>query len=230
MQLSGPINRAAQWMAQHLAEGKANSHTDAYGRGWTQRMVDCGYTGGLQGSGETLAVGGSASAAFASLWTPGNQHQSGVEAPVSWNCAGVGRSGSIWVIVVALRPAASGACPEPGSGSAPPPPATSTTATSTATRTPTPTATPTPTPVAEYGATLTVCAGWNLLTIPVTGDVEDVFDTAFEEIDAIYAQNGEAWLRWAPAVPAYARNLTQVFAGDVVWIYRAEPSCEDIDL
>jgi hypothetical protein len=49
-------------------------------------------------------------------------------------------------------------------------------------------------------------------------------------VAAIYLQNGETWLRWAPGVPAYARNLSHVSTGDVLWVYRPEPSCADIEL
>lgn len=235
MELSGPVNRAAQWFANATAAGQTSGHFDTYGRTWVGRLVDCGYSSyWANGSGESLGVGSSAAGVLAQMANPNDGESTGIEAPVAWACLGVGRSGSVWVVVVAQH---QGPCPEPGPGSSPP---TSTTAatgtpstntpTSTPTKTPTPTPTATPTPFAEFGVTITVCGGWNLLTIPVSGDVDDVFDTAVLEVAAIYMPDGESWLRWAPAVPAYARNLSHIAAGDVLWLYRPEPSCEDIDL
>jgi hypothetical protein len=238
MQLSGPAVRAAQWFAEAMAAGTTSDHTDTYGRSWHQRVADCGQSGQFA-SGETLAVATSPSGAFASMVQP-PYNNAAVEV-MDWNCFGVGRSGNVWVAVVVFTFTS---CPEPGGGSQQTPPTNQTTApsttgtplsntatnTATPTKTPTPTATPSPTPNAEFGVTLTVCGGWNLLTIPVSGDVDDVFDTAELAVAAIYLQNGETWLRWAPGVPAYARNLSHVSTGDVLWVYRPEPSCADIEL
>lgn len=260
MQLSGPVNRAAQWFAEAMIAGSSSGHIDTYGRNWVQRLVDCGYSAyWANGSGEALAGFGSSNPAFGSTVgeafafmtssSPGNQN--GVQAPIAWRCGGVGYATNpsagqgqlryAWVVVVAQYSNAS--CPEPATASTPSsattsPSTTSTagtasptkpaTATATPTKTPTPTPTPTPSPVANYGVIISVCGGWNLVTIPVAGPADDMFDTARDKLGAIYLANGETWLRWAPGVPAYARNLSQVSAGDVLWIYRTEPSCADI--
>ncbi len=241
------INKAAWHYANYLANtpGAAGHYAEpGYTTGfpWVTRALECGYDTAAGGEGLAVVEASAPTSVSPSqalsimsaqqgsgIWIPAN-----VGAPV--RCVGVGKAVSAdgrktaWVTLVM---ASWNGCPDPDTSGppAPTPPTLSTTApTSTPTNTPTPTATPTPTPVAEFGVTITVCAGWNLLTIPVTGSVDDVFDTAVLDIGAIYRQNGETWLRWAPGVPAYARNLSQVTAGDVVWIYRAEPSCEDIGL
>jgi uncharacterized protein YkwD len=255
MTLSGPVNEAAQIFAEAMIAGSTSGHLDSYGRTWVQRLIDCGYSPyWSNGSGEALAgfgssnpsVGSTPGEALASMTNTTPGHQNGVQAPVAWACGGVGYATNpnpapgqlrhAWVVVVAQY--SSTACPEPGVGSGPPTSTSTATTTitttivptNTPTKTPSPTPTATPTPVAEFGVTITVCGGWNLLTMPVTGEIDAVFDTALLDVAAIYLQNGETWLRWAPGVPAYARNLSHVSSGDVLWIYRPEPSCEDIEL
>ena len=225
MELSGPANRAAQWFAEAVAAGNTSEHLDQHGRDWHERLIDCGFPGRFA-SGETLAAAASASAAYNSMTA--EPHGDAAVEVSNWTCLGVGNAGGAWVVVVAFR--FEEGCPEPGPGTPPTTTGGTTTTTTAPTNTPTKTATPTATPDANYGETIEVCGGWNLVTIPVTGDVDDVFDTAEVDIAAIYKPNGETWLRWAPGVPAYARNLSHVSTGDVLWIYRPEPSCVDIDV
>lgn len=155
MQLSGPANRAAQWFAEAMIAGDTSGHTDQYGRQWAQRLIDCGWVLNIS-SGEALAGFGSSNQAYGSTpaealaimtdLTPG--HQNGVQAPVPWECVGVGYWTNpspafgefryAWVVVTTGYKVTG--CPEPGGGPPEPP-----TKTPTATRTPTPTATPTPT-------------------------------------------------------------------------------------
>jgi hypothetical protein len=244
-------NKAAWHYANYVANtpGAAGHYAEpGYTSGfpWVTRAIECGYDTGAGGEGlavveastatsvsPTQALGIMAAHQGSGIWIPAN-----VGAPV--RCVGIAKAVSAdgrktaWVTLVM---ASWNGCPDPdtsipGGGSTP---STATTTTSTAstntpTTTPTPTPTATPTPLAEFGVTLTVCGGWNLLTIPVSGDVDDVFDTAELAVAAIYLQNGETWLRWAPGVPAYARNLSHVSTGDVLWVYRPEPSCADIEL
>ena len=59
LEVSGALNAAAAWFAQHLVEEGAtppNAHEDAYGRGWAERAVDCGYPDDqiIYGSGEGM--------------------------------------------------------------------------------------------------------------------------------------------------------------------------------
>ncbi|MEX0782577.1 MAG: hypothetical protein WD557_08005 [Dehalococcoidia bacterium] len=245
------LNKAAWHYANFLANtpGAQGHHAEpGYTSGfpWVQRAGECGYDTPAGGEGLAVVeasvptpVGPSAALSIMAagqgggIWVPAN-----VGALV--RCVGVGKAVSAdgrktaWV---ALVMASWEGCPDPDT-SLPPATGTSTasttastnTPTNTPTKTPTPTPTATPTPVAEFGVTITVCGGWNLLTIPVSGEVDDVFDTAELDVAAIYLQNGETWLRWAPGVPAYARNLSHVSNGDVLWVYRPEPSCEDIEL
>jgi hypothetical protein len=257
MELSAPAVNAAQWYAEQVVLGNANpnNHGDAYGRNWAGRLADCGYDPfWSNGSGEALGLflanseptGATAIDAIANITAgSGPNHSSGVQAPVAWQCAGVGfasnpaASGNsfryVWVVVVAQY--ASSDCPQPvtgGGGGDTPTPPTSTgtptsTATSTPTNTPTPTSTPTrtptpsPTPNANYGATITIADGWNLVTLPA-GSLSDILDTARQCFSAVYQPEGDHWLRYVPGAPGYANNLT-VSTGGVYWILGTGANC-----
>lgn len=141
-----------------------------------------------------------------------------------------------WVVVIAQYPGGQ-SCPEAG-GSIDPGNPTSTrsttsttstttttstvsstptkTATPTPTSTPTPSPTPSPTPNANYGGTLSIATGWNLVTLPA-GPLDDILDTARGCFNAIYQQQGDHWLRYSPLVPAWANNLTSS-NGSGFWI------------
>jgi len=151
-ELSGPANRAAQWFAEEALAGRTSGHLDQFGRSWTERLVDCGYDPyWAMGSGEAVAVffanegaGATAAEALARMTEGGAQHSNVVEAPVRWQCMGVGHAANpnangtmrshVWVVVMAQH---GGPCPEPDGGAPPPPtPAPS----------PSPTVAPLPTP------------------------------------------------------------------------------------
>ena len=252
------LNAAAWHYARFLADtpgaGGHFAEPGYTGAGaWAKRAIDCGYN--VAAGGEGLAVveassvvtvsPSSAIAIMAShqgsgIWVPAN-----VGADVK--CVGAAKATSAdgrKVAWVTLLMATWTSCPDPATSTIAGPPSVTATSTSTntttptktPTNTPTPTATPTPTPtatptpVANYGFTINVCGGWNLVTIPTSGATDDMFDTARDKLGAVYLANGETWLRWAPGVPAYARNLSQVSAGDVLWIYRTEPSCADVSM
>jgi hypothetical protein len=166
--LSGPYNRAAAWYAQHQLEaGPFGSHMDAYGRTWTQRLIDCGLTattsGGTplaQGSGEAVYViegsggpdvNGQAAVdgldyAGSGLWKPPNSGS------LPTKCMGIGKfktsTGVAWIVVVGQYYSAQ-ACPEAvyGPEGEPSPTATATT--------PAPSPSPSPSPSPTASATLT---------------------------------------------------------------------------
>ncbi len=243
------LNKAAWHYARFLADNPgAGGHWAepgfTSGAAWAARAAQCGYP--VPAGGEGLAVVESSQpidiSPAAAIDIMAAQPGGGIYTPAfvgspATACVGAAKAVSgdgRKVAWVTLLFGTWNGCADPDTSNppAPSPPGGSatTSATTTPTKTPTPTPTATPTPLAEYGVTITVCGGWNLLTIPVAGDVDDVFDTALLDVAAIYLQNGEGWLRWAPDVPAYARNLSRVSSGDVLWIYRSEPSCEDIEL
>lgn len=245
------LNAAAWHYARFLADtpGAAGHFAEPGYTGagaWAKRAIDCGYNVGAGGEGlavveASFVVSVSPSSALATMashqgsgiWVPAN-----VGADVK--CVGAAKATSAdgrKVAWVTLLMATWAQCVDPDTSqprlSTPTStttqsPTATATATATRTKTPTPTPTATPTPVANYGFTINVCGGWNLVTIPTSGATDDMFDTARDKLGAVYLANGETWLRWAPGVPAYARNLSQVSAGDVLWIYRTEPSCADV--
>ncbi len=159
MQLSGPANRAAQWFAEAMIAGTTSGHNDEYGRSWAQRLADCGF-GPNYGSGEALAGFGSSDPGFGDTpaealasMTSNPSHQNAVNAPVVWECVGVGFASNpnpgfgdwryAWVVVAVNMYSP---CPEPGGGTPPESPTATNTPTATPTKTPTKTPSPTPTP------------------------------------------------------------------------------------
>lgn len=236
-------NFAAQIHAEALIAGTANGHTDSFGRSWADRLRDCGYPAGYvtMGSGEAVEVftnasGASASAAVAAMTSMQPGHQSGAQAPVPWECSGVGYAsnpnGNIkhaWVVIVSSA-ASSTACPQSApAGGGPTTTSTATTAspttaTATATRTPTmtPVPSPTPTPRAD-GASVTLYAGWNLVTLP-PGPVADVLHRAGGCYRSVYQLQGDRWFRYSPEVPPWANNL-QTLNGGAYWIEGTAENC-----
>ncbi len=236
MAASAPANWAAQIHAEAIASGQASGHTDALGRSWQQRLLDCGYPSNYvyYGSGEALAAfitqqpGGSAGDALASITSSQPGHQNGAQAPVPWECAGIGYASSsgafkhVWVVVVASAPSPS-ACPQQVSGTAP-----TTTATAPATPTPSPTATPSPTPsptpTARPGApSVYLGAGWNLVVLP-PGPPGLVLARAAGCYRALYQWDGSRWLRYLPGAPDYANNLWTLNGG-ALWIEGTAANC-----
>ena len=251
------LNAAAWHYARFLADnpGAGGHYAEpgfTSGAPWASRAAQCGYP--VPAGGEGLAVVESSqqvnispsqaisimSSGGGGIYTPAY-----VGAPAT-RCVGIAKAVSAdgrKVAWVTLLFGTWSQCADPDTSQPPPSttpgtasstttqsPTATPTATATPTKTPTPTPTATPTPVANYGFTINVCGGWNLVTIPASGATDDMFDTARDKLGAVYLANGETWLRWAPGVPAYARNLGQVSAGDVLWIYRTEPSCADVSM
>lgn len=245
---SKSLNAAAWHYARFLADNRGAAGHWAEpgftsGAAWASRASQCGYP--VPAGGEGLAVVESSQQVTISpaqaITIMSASSGGGIYTPAyvgqpATKCVGAAKAVSAdgkKVAWVTLLFGTWSQCADPDTGE---PPGTSTsatgtsspTATATPTKTPTPTPTATPTPVANYGITINICGGWNLITIPVGGSADDMFDTTRDKLGAIYLANGETWLRWAPGVPAYARNLSQVSAGDVLWIYRTEPSCADV--
>jgi hypothetical protein len=176
LEVSGALNAAAAWFAEHLVGGGAQGgHVDAYGRNWAQRALDCGYSGTTSGgtpfafgSGEGtffLQAGGQLNVTpFEAVYggTIGSFQHSGVTYPGSgaWlsvggslpgKCVGVGRAQNsagtaVAWIVLVAQYPANAPCPESNVWVQP---TASPTASPTATATASPTPSPTPSPTAE---------------------------------------------------------------------------------
>ena len=56
MQMSHPANKAAQWLAEEIAAGRAWGHDDQYGLVWYHRLIYCGFSDVVVSSGEGLAA------------------------------------------------------------------------------------------------------------------------------------------------------------------------------
>ena len=69
---------------------------------------------------------------------------------------------------------------------------------------------------ANFGVTVTINAGWNLVYLPL-GGLADILDTARQCFDAVYKPSGTGWLRYVPGAPAYVSNLQQSL-GEAFWI------------
>lgn len=169
-------------------------------------------------------------------------------------CAGVAKATSAdgqrtaWIVLLFAR---DGACP--GGAAAPTPTNTATTgiptstptktatptgviptATPTKTATPTITSTPTVTPTptttpsqANYGVTLTLFPGWNLITLP-EGPLADILDTAEDCYSAVYRLDDSGWARFAPDAPAYVNTMTWS-SQDAFWL-ESTGLCSEVDI
>ncbi len=251
LESSGALNAAAAWFAQwQIDTGGNGGHSDSFGRNWAGRAIDCGYDSYFaNGSGEGVYVVSSSAAlgigpaqAIAGITYPGSGvYIDSVSATWPAKCVGVAvkrnAAGTTvaWVAVIAQFPAAS-VCPA-GSGSTEPPPGSTTasasasstatktsTPTSTPTKTPTPSPTPSPTPKPRTdGAAITLTSGWNLVVLPA-GNLEEVLYRAKGCYRSVYQQQGDHWVRYAPEVPAYARNLV-TSDGGVFWIEGTAQDC-----
>lgn len=255
LQVSGVLNRAAAWFAQwQVDNGVPGGHNDSLGRSWPQRIQDCGYTGfWYQGSGEAVTgiqSKGGANDSRMYIWPDDALRQmtypgSGLRNPGTSGspvkCIGVavvqqepgGRAVS-WVVVLMQFdkgvdcPEAQGAAAQPSpSASASPSPSSSASPSATATATATPS--PTATPPATFGVSLTlVPLQWNLVTLPA-GQIENILARAAGCYDAVYQLYAGEWRRYAPGVPAYARNLS-VSDGGAFWIKATSRACGTIQL
>lgn len=139
LQFSDTLNKAAQWKSEHMANENYFAHDDIpIGRGWYQRILDCGYTYNTY-VGENIAAGNSGAQATFNQWLNSPGHKLNM-INNNYTAIGIGR---------AYNPSAQydwywtndfGGYRDGYSGGNPP------TATPTNTRTPTPTPTRTPTP------------------------------------------------------------------------------------
>ena len=229
--VSGPLNAAAAGYAQYLIDHPGASGHYADGSDWSSRAQQCGFASNASGQaagGEGLARAASpadalaemASHAGSGIWIPAS-----VGLPVK--CAGIAKATSAdgtrtaWIVMLFAR---SGDCPGPPLDPPPTFPSTGTTQTpantATATASPLstaiPTATSTPTASANYGLSVTILPGWNLVTLP-QGPLSDILDTAAGCYRAVYRLEGEAWGKFAPGVPRYVNTMTHS-SGGAVWL------------
>lgn len=157
LQPSGPLNAAAAWFAEYLAnKSGGGGHYDNYGRNWIQRAIDCGYHSYYaNGVGEGVyAVASSRvlnigpAEAIAGITYPTSGVWITAKSPPV-KCVGVAvkrnatGTAVAWVAVLAQYPA-SQPCPAASSGGGGG--GTVTVTPGTATPSPTPTRTPSPTP------------------------------------------------------------------------------------
>lgn len=110
LQLSVPLNRAAQWFAKEVDSKTNNGHVDTLGRNWTQRFLDCGYPTS-SGTGESIKVNATADAAF-DWWV--SYTGNGMHAPTAFKCGGIGHYGNSWVVTYGV--AVNGICPDAEGG------------------------------------------------------------------------------------------------------------------
>jgi hypothetical protein len=237
--LSGPLNAAAAWFAQdQVTHGGGGGHLDSVGRTWGTRALDCGfpnpYAEGGSGEGvysvsssQVLDIG--PAQAIAGITYPGSgvyiQVPPDFSIPVK--CFGVavyrsenGKAVS-WVTVIAQFPANT-ACPAPVTG-------TPSTATPTPTKTKTASPTPSATPPVVHNHPLTLSPnGWVFVVLP-QGSLNSVLARAKGCYNAVYQLQGDAWLRYSPDIPAFARSLT-FSNGGVFWISGSGKDCGTIIL
>ena len=224
------VNNPDTWGATHYADGS----------NWSARAVQCGYPQSIAAGGEGIAgtqassvINMTAQQALDSMAQGGGIFvPSDVGAPVK--CVGTGKAVSAdgkKVFWVTLLFATFDSCPQavvsqPGASPSPSPTSTGT-ATATPTKTPTPT--PSPTPQPRFGVSITFAPnGWVLVTLPA-GQMADVLARARGCYLAVYQLDGEQWLRYAPDVPAYARNLT-ASNGGAFWILGSSQDCGSVSL
>ena len=241
---SATLDAAAAHYAEYLAANiQAQGHyaEPAYSSSsypWVPRAIDCGWPSAWGAGGEGLAVvtasflpSVSASQALAIMVdTSGGTHYGGLWHPSNnARCVGVGHASSpsnnkvAWVALL-FQYSSSAACPQattvvPGTTTTPLPTAS---ATSTSTPTPTATLTASPTPAtitvpkANYGMSVLILKGWNLVTLP-RGPIQDILDTAADCYTSVYTAFGDSWRRYSPQLPAYAQNLV-MSEGQAFWI------------
>lgn len=249
LQVSGVLNRAAAWFAQwQVDNGVPGGHSDNLGRSWAQRIQDCGYDGyWYMGSGEAVTgikSQGGANDSRMYIWPddalrqmtyPGSGLRNPGTAGSPVKCIGVavvqqepgGRAVS-WVVVV-MQFDKGLDCPEAQGAVAGPSASPSPSASPNPSPSPSPSPSPTVMPAATFGVSLSlVPAQWNLVTLPA-GQLENILARAAGCYDAVYQLHGGEWRRYAPGVPAYARNLS-VSDGGAFWIRATSRACGTIQL
>lgn len=91
---SAPLGQAATWKSLNMASTGHFSHDDA-GRGWVQRLIDCGYR--WQAS-ENIAVGVESGRAAVQMWRESSLHAANMLDPAA-RVVGVARArsaGNVW--------------------------------------------------------------------------------------------------------------------------------------
>jgi hypothetical protein len=250
--VSSSLNAAAYGYAVYLANtpGAAGHYADggAQGPAWADRAIQCGYPSGIAAGGEGLAVVESSGPVSVSpqqalnvmtseqgggVWVP-----SDVGAPVK--CVGTGKAVSAdgrkvaWVTLlfatfstcpqaVSATPASSppGATPSPSPSKSPSP-----SPSASASKSPSPS--PSPSPGTHNWPVVFAANGWSLWTLP-PGDIEQILGPAAGCFVAVYQQDGDGWLRYAPGVPDYANNL-HYSDGGPFWILGSDRICGLITL
>jgi hypothetical protein len=234
---SATLDAAASQYAEYLAANpSAQGHyaEPAYSGSafpWVPRAIDCGWPPEWGAGGEGLAVVSgsflpnvSASAALAIMTdTNGGTQFSGLWHPSNnARCVGVGFASNeankkvAWVALI-FQYSSSLPCPQ----------ATNVQPGATSTPSPSPSPTPLAAPSANYGVSVLILSGWNLVTLP-PGPIEDILDTAAGCYGAVYKFTGGGWERYSPLLPAYAQNL-KMSEGQAFWI-EGTANCGFIDI
>lgn len=251
------LNAAAKGYAQYLADYGGSGHFADGSAPWTraQQCGFATNSSGQAAGGEAYGRGSTPSDALSHMvqvvafeGAGAGLMTSATKGGYPVHCTGVAHattadgSKTHWVVLLFAR---DGACP--GAATAPTatntatigvPTSTATTgipaATATKTATPTATATPTlnPTPtaplsLANYGITLTLSPGWNLITLP-EGPLADILDVAKECYAAVYRLDGAGWARFAPDAPAYVNSMSWS-SRDAFWL-ESTGVCSEVDI
>jgi len=214
---------------------------------WVPRAIDCGWPAqwGAGGEGLAVAVGSSMPSVSASqalaimVDTHGGTHLGGLWHPANnAHCVGVGYASNqannkvAWVALL-FQYSPSSPCPQASTVGTGETATATTTTTTTVSPVPsqTPTSTPTqalpPAPLANYGMTLEIHIGWNLVTLP-PGPIADILDTAQGCIASVFKPSNGGWERYAPFLPAYVQNLV-MSEGQAFWI-AGTANCGLIDI
>ena len=226
---SEPLNRAAAWMSEHLAETGAFSHTDAYGRLPSERARDCGYP---WGAGENLARGSSSPDVTFGLWMDSPGHRANILASY-YRVIGIGYYGGVWTVDFGTvldgdGGGQSGPTPTP-TPTAPPPSDPGGSSPGDATPEPSPAVpTPTPTPPAsgDGGAlVIPLQRGFNLITYAGPAlPVREALGGAYPSVTAVYAWDPwhGRWLRYVPEAPGWVNTLSYLQPGEAYFVGSAE--------
>jgi uncharacterized protein YkwD len=119
---SPALSRAALWKSSDMAQNQYFSHDDL-GRGWLQRLLDCGYAS--MNDGEDLAAGNSDAQRTFEQWRTSPPHNANLLSS-TFHAVGVGRaeiSGGMWYWTADFGPSVdSDSSNAPSLVSGPPPP------------------------------------------------------------------------------------------------------------
>lgn len=239
LSISPGLTQAAGWMAEQLANGATFSHTDAYGRGPSQRAQDCGYPGQAA---ENLAWGYSSVSSVVSAWMSSPGHRANI-LNASYTVIGPGVAGTSWVTDFGFVNDGGATQPPPPTATVAPPTSTPTAAPPTATPTqppsfapPPPTATPSPTPTTAppsggVGATANIVThrlflGANLVTYQGEWrQAASVVAASGGSVSYIYGWDSanQRWLRFIAGAPGYVNTLGVMRTGEAYFVGSASP-------